>query len=59
MLHPSLWISGVLNEVFVSGLHHGLVGFTSSYPQWVTFSSVRACYGLPPVVGASVPGSFF
>jgi len=41
----SLWISGVLNNVFVSGLSD-LVGLPV-HPQWVTFSSVRACFGLP------------
>ena len=41
----SLWIFGVLNDVFVSGLP-GLVGLPV-HSQWVTFSSVRACFGLP------------
>ena len=44
VLESSFWISGVLNDVFVSGLP-GLVGLPV-HPQWATFSSVRVCFGL-------------
>ena len=44
LLETSFCISGVLNDVFVSGLP-GLVDFSSS--TVVTFSSVRACFCLP------------
>jgi len=42
---PSLWISDLLNDVFVTGLP----GLVPVYQQWsvVTFSSVRVCFGLP------------
>jgi len=41
----SLWIPDVLNDVFVADLP----GLVPVYQQWsvVTFSSVRACFGLP------------
>jgi len=40
-LDPSLWISGVLNEVFVSGLFW--LSRPTSSSTVVTFSSVSAC----------------
>ena len=53
MCYTCLWIPDVLNAVFVAGLP----GLIPVYQQWsvVTFSSVRACFGLPlsvPSVGA-------
>jgi len=46
-LDPFLWISGMLNDMFVSGLC-GLASlpFHSQWPV-TTFSSVRVCFSLP------------